>query len=137
MARGDKYLPDGPVEQLIINALKMGNTRRAAHGIAGVSDATFYRMMDREAFRSQVVKAEAEAEATYASIVAKTAASEAPATWQAAAWWLERRRHEDFGRRDRVDMVVDVKREAQRIADAEGLDSESVMAEATRILAGQ
>jgi hypothetical protein len=34
-------------------------------------------------------------------------------------------------------MVVDVRREAERIALAEGLDSESVMAEATRILAGQ
>jgi hypothetical protein len=131
-----KVPPASEREGLIFDALRMGNTRRAAFGIAGITATTFYRMMEDVTFQDAVVKAEAEAEATFAALVAE-AAAKGPSTWQAAAWWLERRRHEDFGRRDRVDMVVDVRREAERIALAEGLDSESVMAEATRILAGQ
>ena len=56
-------------------------------------------------------------------------------SWQAAAWWLERRKSDDYARRDKVDMTVDVKREAERIAASMGLDPDAVLAEAQRVLA--
>jgi hypothetical protein len=31
------------------------------------------------------------------------------ANWQASAWWLERRRKEDFGKQDRLDVTTNGK----------------------------
>lgn len=117
----------------ILDALRFGCTRRAASGAAGISHATFYRMLDEDAtLRDEVEKAEAEAERTYTSVVAQASG----ASWQAAAWWLERRKHEDYARREKVDMTVDLRREAERIAADSGLDPALVIAEAERVLAG-
>jgi CTP-dependent riboflavin kinase len=75
--------------------------------------------------------AEAQAEATYSRIVAEASTE----SWQAAAWWLERRKHEDYARRDKSEMTIDVKREAARIAEEMGMDVDEVLAEAQRIFA--
>ena len=56
-------------------------------------------------------------------------------SWQAAAWWLERRRYDDFAQRSKVEMTIDLKEEAKRIAEKDGLDPAEVMAEAERIMA--
>ncbi len=61
-------------------------------------------------------------------------AQAAKTNWQAAAWWLERRKHEDFGRREKVDMTLDAKKDAERVAAGLGLDADAVLAEAERIL---
>jgi hypothetical protein len=50
---------------------------------------------------TSIEKAEGEAEAVYTRIVADAAVK----NWTAAAWWLERRRPEDFARRERVEMT--------------------------------
>ena len=55
-------------------------------------------------------------------------------SWQAAAWWLERRKHEDYAQRQRVDMNVDLHRVAEKLADADGLDADALIAEAERIV---
>ena len=124
---------DGRIDALM-NALRAGNTRSAASTFAGINRATFYRWMEDDAtLRDSVEKAEADAEVRYASQVARAATD---GTWQAAAWWLERRRHADYGRRDRVDMTMDVRREAERIAADLGLDADAVMAEAEAVLRG-
>ena len=93
---------------------------------------TLYRWIEADdTLRYEVEKAEhvAEAEFTFAVQAA------VPKNWQAAAWWLERRRHEAYGRRDRVEMTVDVRGMAQKMATAAGLDADELIAEAERILA--
>ncbi len=54
--------------------------------------------------------------------------------WQAAAWWLERRRREDYGLR--VGVSVNLRERAQAIADELGLDVDELIAEAERIVGG-
>ena len=117
-------------EETILKALRMGCTRRAAAAAADVSQDTFGRMMVDAVFADAVKRAEGQAEATYSAIVAEAA----PKSWQAAAWWLERRKFEDYGRHERVDVTFDTRKEAERLAAELGLDVETVMAEAEAIL---
>lgn len=121
------------VEKLLFG-LRNGMTRRAAAGAAGFSKTTLYRMLDNDTDGTLVTaieNAEAEAEATYTALVAQAAME--PKNWTAAAWWLERRRPDDYGRRERVDISFDFRREAERL----GLDPDQAVAEAERILAGK
>lgn len=100
MARPTKRSPER--EQAILNALRLGNTRRNAAAYAEVSHETFYRWLGDVTFRDAVEKAEADAEARFLGQIAKAAAD---GTWTAAAWWLERRRHEDYRRREHLEMT--------------------------------
>lgn len=118
----------------LLNGLRLGMTRRAAAGAVGISHTTFYTMCEDVTFLAAVEKAEAEAEARYQGLVAR--AAEDPKTWQAAAWWLERRRHQDYALRAKVDMTVDIKVEAERLATEYGIDADAAIAEAERVLAG-
>ena len=128
----DPTLPLGPQQQAVLAALEAGCTRRAAAGAAGIHHATLYRWMDADAtFRDTVEKAEDVAEARATSIVAKAAYE---GTWTAAAWWLERRRPEQYGRRLAVD--VSIKDEIAKLAAEYGVDADEAIAEAERILAG-
>lgn len=120
-------------EQAILNSLRLGNTRRAAAAYAEVSHETFYRWLDDVTFRDAVEKAEADAETRFLGQVAKAAAD---GTWTAAAWWLERRRNADYARRDKVEMTVDLRKEAERLAAEQGLDPSEVLAEAEAIMRG-
>lgn len=112
----------------ILGALEHGCTRRAAAGAGGITSATLYRWLEDEAFREAVEKAEQKAEATFTAIVAEASVT----SWQAAAWWLERRKWQDYGRHDRVD--VDVRKEAERLATelGDGTTAEQLIAEAER-----
>lgn len=124
--------------EAFLSGLRLGMTRRAASAAVGISKSTLYRMLAEEdpdgTLLDSIEKAEAEAEATYTALVAK-AASE-PKNWTAAAWWLERRRSADFARHDKVEMTVDLKREAEKIAAEMGLDPDEVLREAQAILKG-
>lgn len=85
----------------IIDALKGGNTRKASAAYGGISHQAFADWMNRgEAgekpfldFSTQVKAAEAEAEVRNVAIIQKAAIEK----WQAAAWWLERRRNDEWG----------------------------------------
>lgn len=117
--------------------LKLGMTRRAASGACGIGSSTLYRMLAEDAdgtLREAIEEAEAVAEATYLSKVAL--AADDPKNWTAAAWWLERRRYQDFARHEKVDMSVDLRTISARIAEDAGLDADAVLAEAERVLAG-
>jgi len=124
-SRTNKYEPER-VEK-IVQALKAGNTRRCASALVGINENTFTQWMKAHLdFREQVTQAEAEAEARNVAMVAKAAAEhdvtitkhkvvkdgkgnvtcEITETitrkeWdaQAAEWWLERRKPQDYGRR--------------------------------------
>lgn len=101
-------------------ALRAGNSRRNAAACAGIDPATFYRWLalddpltgpiivgadehgpirltlsEGATFRDAVEKAEALAESEAVSLVLSSAIG---GSWQAAAWWLERRRREDWPR---------------------------------------
>ena len=88
------------VAQAVRAALVAGNTRMAAAGLAKISYETFRRWIeDDEEFRELVEDAEAEAEVL---MVARIQDAAATGTWTAAAWWLERRRNQEWGRKDRL-----------------------------------
>lgn len=104
MAQG-RAITDENIEKLL-NGLRHGLTRRAAAGAAGFSKTTLYRMLNDDPDGTLVTameKAEAEAEATYSTIIANAAAD--PKNWTAAAWWLERRHPQEYARREKVEMT--------------------------------
>ena len=79
-------------ESSILGLLRKGNTRRTASLAAGVLESRFYRELRDPEFLSKVTRAEEEAVAEAVSAVATAG----PKSWQAAAWWLERRRAQDW-----------------------------------------
>lgn len=88
----------------LLNGLRLGMSRRAAAGNAGFSKTTLYRMIESDpdgTLVTAIEMAEAEAEASYTGIIAKATAD--PKNWTAAAWWLERRRPDEFARRERLE----------------------------------
>lgn len=135
MARPDKLTPE--VQERIVTVIRDGNTRAAAAGYVGITDRTLYRWlaMGKNAKNgcptSQLYQAVKEAEngAEVESVLLIRNA--AKRSWQAAAWWLERRRHGEWARRDTLD--VNFRQEAERVAKELGLDVEAVIAEAERI----
>ncbi len=102
MARPTKLTDQ--VQATIIAALEAGATYDLAAQCAGINPATFYRWKQRgeEGDSDYVVFAEsvelAGAVALVDALKTIKAASADPKYWQAAAWLLERRLHEDFGR---------------------------------------
>ena len=100
-----RAVTDEHVDRLL-GALRLGMSRRAAAGVAGFSKTTLYRMIANDqdgTLVTAIEKAEAEAEATYSTIIANAAAD--PKNWTAAAWWLERRYPSEYGKRERVEMT--------------------------------
>lgn len=101
MARPTKYTEERA--ERIITALGAGNTRTASALYGGVDYRTFDRWMQRYgSFAAAVQKAEADAEVRHVANIAKAAQD---GTWTASAWWLERRRHEEWGRKDRHELT--------------------------------
>jgi len=109
----------------IANLLERGNTRRTAAHASGIGDSTLrlWLSIAREerdrleeggrprkskalylALLASVERAEAKAEARHVERI-RLASEEG--TWQASAWWLERRRPQDFARRARVQVGGD------------------------------
>lgn len=125
-------LTDARIEA-ILAALRGGCTRRAAAAVGQISPTTLYEWManDRTLVDS-IERAEAEAEAMFTAAVSR--AAQDPKTWTAAAWWLERRKYQDYARRDKVEMTVDLRKEAEALAGELGLDPAAVMAELDGIL---
>lgn len=137
MARPDKLTPER--QQRIVTAIRAGNTREAAAGYGGVHAATLYRWLAkgkvarngskcRELYEA-VKDAENECELTSVAIIRAAAQRH----WTAAAWWLERRRPDQWGRKESLDITI--RREAEKIAKETGLEVEEVIREAERIVA--
>jgi hypothetical protein len=102
----------------------MGNMRRAVAAANGIDKDTITEWMHvHPEFSVQVRQAEAKPE--YRCVIKIMLAQPG---WQAAAWWLERKWHMDWGRRERIDMVVDTRNAAEKVALEMGLptDKESV-----------
>lgn len=136
MARPDKLTPER--QDRIVTAIRAGNTREAAAAHAGITDRTLYHWLAkgrkarsdckcRQLFQA-VKKAENECELMSVAIIRQAASRH----WTAAAWWLERRRPDQWGRKESLDITI--RREAEKIAKETGLDVEAVIAEAERIV---
>jgi len=124
MARPSKRTPER--REAILRSLRIGNTREASAKAAGMSADTLARWMaGSAAFRGEVHTAEAEAEQRFLGFVAQAASTD----WRAAAFWLERRRYQDYARRDRMTMLFDLRREAAEVAAAAGIEDVDAMVE--------
>jgi hypothetical protein len=89
------------VQTRLVEALSEGNTRRASCDYAGISEDSLARWLKRSAdFADAIKKAESEAERKHVANIVKAADG---GNWTASAWWLERRRSDDWGRRDRLE----------------------------------
>jgi transposase-like protein len=106
MARPTKLSPE--LQQRIVQALSAGAYVETAAAMAGVSKQTLYSWLKRGADQAQgpfrefldaVEKAQAEAEVRDIALIAKAAQTQ----WQAAAWRLERKFPEKWGRKTRVE----------------------------------
>lgn len=94
MARPTKLTPT--VREKILLALAAGCTRKHAAALAGISEDSFarYRAKDKK-LAAAVVRAEAEAVVACCLAIRRAAEK---GKWRAAAWWLERRCPEEWGR---------------------------------------
>ncbi len=125
--RPTKYSPDRC--ERIVEALRGGNTRQTACALGGISDETFARWLREHVdFMDSVKKAESEAEAANVAIVKKAALA---GTWTAAAWWLERKLPQQWGRTDRVEVTI--RQQAEALAAELGVPVDEVIREAERI----
>lgn len=83
----------------LLSALRSGNTRRTACIYAGIDESTFQRWNKADAvFAAEVKGVEEEAVLRNVAHINVAAAK----SWQAAAWWLERRLPQEWGRIDRL-----------------------------------
>ena len=119
--RPTKFTPER--REKIIQLIKAGNYLETATQAAGIDYSTFRNWMNRGEnalqrqsegdkltkvekefvdFVEHIQKAEAEAEARNLMIINKAASD----SWQAAAWYLERKHHDRWGRKDRVQADV-------------------------------
>lgn len=124
MARPTKLNFD--TQNKIITAIRAGNYIETAAAYAGVNKSTLYEWLKRGErekqrvaensryrirksekpyveFSNAVEKALAEAEIRDVAIIAKAAQEQ----WQAAAWRLERKFPDRWGRKDKVDLSAD------------------------------
>ncbi len=102
------------VHAQIVKGLRSGCYRKDAAAFADVGTSTFYRWMergeadaesDRQSVERDLWEAVARAEADAVVRMNALIAAAAPKDWKAAAWWLERKLPDDYGRRDRLEVT--------------------------------
>lgn len=83
------------MEEAMLLAIGAGTPYRHAAAIAGISEDTFDRHRKRNAdFADAIKKAEGNAVASKLARIGQAATEH----WQAAAWWLERKYPQEFGK---------------------------------------
>lgn len=120
------------VREIIVEALATGCYRATAAEHAGIARSTFYRWLElgqahsRDGVESEhralweaIEKAEADAELSALATIRRAA----PASWQAAAWLLERKHPDRWGRTQRVTLEGDEDRPL-RVQPARILDGD-------------
>jgi len=103
-------------QELIKEAYKLvaaGNYVKDIYPILGIDESTWYRWLSegekaksglKREFYETIKKAEKDAIARNVALIQRAAQE---GNWQAAAWWLERKYFEDWGRKDKVDLSAD------------------------------
>lgn len=111
LARGRPTKITPALIQTVVTTILAGNYREVAAQRAGISSDTFRRWMVMGSrgrrglfaeFYSAVITAEHEAEIKAVGLVLKAAEN---TDARHAEWWLERKFHERWGRRDRVEVA--------------------------------
>lgn len=117
-------------EGAIFAAIEAGATYELAAKAGGITYETFneWRKADPQ-FSEAIAKVEYEAALTRLNIIAAAARDD----WKAAAWWLERRFPESYGRqvRAQVDHGGQVKIRIERVNDWRALGKAEISAEST------
>ena len=99
------------VQARIVQAIVGGNDITVAAAYAGIGKTTFYEWLERGRkaktgpfadFADAIQKAQADAETRNVALIAKAAQE---GTWTAAAWWLERKYPERWGRKERHEVT--------------------------------
>jgi hypothetical protein len=139
--RGRKPIPIEPYIDLIEQALAIGATYEIAAMFAGISVSTLDRWRKKAAeaapdsplgrLRDRLIRAEGRAAIGWLAKIEK-AASEGD--WHAAAWKMERRYPEQYGRRVQADLTLQIQKAAQEVADEIGIDVSLVLKEAQTYL---
>lgn len=120
MARPTKLTPE--IQRTIVAALQRGNYAETAAALAGISKDTFYAWLRRGArtkagiyaqFSDAVKRAMAHGEARDLQVVDSAAQGGA---WQAAAWKLERKFPQRWGRRVIVDDDADAQEKREQVS---------------------
>lgn len=126
----------------VLRSLAHGATRTAAAAAVGVTQHSLRRWIEADPeFALAVAKAEAQMETSLVDVIYATARAKnregqpTQASWLAAMTLLERRHPENWARRDRIDISMEIRNEAKRIAEQNGLDPAEVLAEAETVLA--
>lgn len=122
MARPTKL--NAEVQEAVCKALRAGNNRPAACAFGGITyqtllnwskraEASLKLLEDGETiedseipfveFLEGVQKAEGLAQVEAVAVIQKAAREGVDGTWTAAAWWLERKFPDQWGRRERTD----------------------------------
>lgn len=91
-----KYNPD--IVDEICKYLRAGNSQKDSALLAGISEDTFYEWMKKSEFSEPIKKAEKECKARNIAIIQKAAEK----SWQAAAWYLERKFKDEFSLRNEL-----------------------------------
>jgi transposase len=106
------------VQRRVCEAIAAGNTRHDAAEYAGVGASTVRAWLAKgqrqsrgrfRAFLAAIKKAEADAVVRNVAIIHKAATK----SWQAAAWWLERKRGEDWSQNK--DVIHQLVKEVQEL----------------------
>jgi hypothetical protein len=95
-----KYGPEKTKE--ICDLLRAGSNRTDACSCADVSYETFTVWMQKAEFSERIKKAEAECKNRNIKIIQKAAIT----TWQAGAWWLERKHSDEFALKNKTEMQL-------------------------------
>jgi hypothetical protein len=138
---GRKCIPVEPHIEKLEQALMLGATYELAAMYAGISVSTFERWRNRAAdaspdtalgrLRDRLIQAEGRAAI---GLLAKIEKAATDGNWQAAAWKLERRYPDQYGRKLQADLMLNIKALAGKVASELGLDVEVLMAEARALL---
>ncbi len=108
-------------EAKILQVLEAGNTRRAACQYVGIDENTLSRWVTTFVdFADRVRKAEAAAEVQCLAVIRQGIRNGDTAD---AKWWLERRRPDDYARRDKIDLDVYVRERAREL----GIDEDEAL----------
>jgi hypothetical protein len=82
--------------EALLQSLRAGASRQRAAALAGIHRDTLYEWMKQDpAFSDAIEKAEGDAEVRNVAIIQRAADT----TWQAAAWWLERKHKAEWSSR--------------------------------------
>ncbi len=134
------------VEDGILRAIRAGASLIVAAGTQGVGENTVHEWMARgegfderpatEPYANFAKRVRLAQHETHARVVG-TITRAALTSWEAARAWLRMRYPEQYAETLKMSVTLDVKAEAERIAAANGMDPEVIMAEAEAILASR